>query len=248
MADSLPIIGYENLLESGTVTNDGSDPANAYDWLTYDVWTTGAASGYLEVDIGSSTACDYLAIAGHTIDEQTGDCKLQYWTGAAFADVPGSAFTPSDGSPHMVVFPSVSATKYKFVCSNLDAAATLAVVSFGTRLELERGAQAGFVAPTFGRQDRILNATAQGGQLLGRSLIRTGLAGKLSLAHLTESWVRIHMDDWITHSREKGWFLLWNEDALPNEVAYCWTTGTPRPSYEAPGMMTVDVAFEGLAI
>lgn len=247
MPGALPIIGYENLLESGTTTGDGSNPANAYDWLTYDAWTTAAASGYLENTPGGTQNVNYLAWAGHDIFTQTGDIKLQYWTGA-YTDVPGSSVTPGSDKPGMVVFPSVSSTKFKVVLSNLDAAATVALVSIGTRLELERGATAGFVAPTFGRQDRILNATAQGGQLLGRSLIRTGLAGKITLAHLSESWVRISMDGWITHSREKGWFLLWNKDALPNEVAYCWTTATPRPSYEAPGMMKADVAFEGLTV
>lgn len=246
MADSLPIIGYENLLESGTVTNDGSDPANAYDWLTYDVWTTGAASGYLEVDIGSSTACDYLAIAGHTIDEQTGDCKLQYWTGAAFADVPGSAFTPSDGSPHMVVFPSVSATKYKFVCSNLDAAAMLAVVSFGSRLELERGAQAGFISPQFARSETILNAIAHSGATLGSSVIRKGVKGTLPLAHLSEAWVRQYLDGFLTHARTKGWFLLWNHDARPNEVLYGFPMVPARPSFEAPGLMKATITYEGI--
>jgi len=247
MAGNLPIIGYENLLEDGTTTGDGSGAANAYDWLTYDVWTTEAASGYLENTPGGTQTVDYMAWAGHTIFSQTGAIKLQYWTGA-YTDVPGSSVTPTSDAPGMVVFPPVSSTKFKVVVSGLDAAATIAVVSIGTALELERGAQAGFVSPQFGRRDKILNATAQGGQLLGRSLIRTGVAGSLSLAHLTESWVRIHMDDWITHSRTKGWFLLWNGAAQPNEVAYCWTTGTPVPAYEAPGMMKANVAFEGLSI
>ncbi len=247
MPEQRPIIGYDNHLEEGTTTTDGSDPENAYDWFTHDAWTTANPTSYLENTPGGTKTVDYLAVAAHDIDEQTGSIKLQHWTGAAYADTPGSDYTPPDGSPFMLTFAAVSATKFKVVLSGLDANASVGVVSIGQRLELERGFAAGFVSPSLARTDKIMNARTQSGAFLGRSLIRTGVGGRLRLNHLSESWVRNSLEPFLLHARDKGWFLLWNKDTQTTEVAYCWTTKMPQPPFESPGLISVSIGYEGIA-
>lgn len=242
-----PIIGYNNRLEEGTVAGDGTDKQNAYDWFTHDAWITGAGSGYLEVTLASPAPVDYLAVARHTIFTQGGAVKLQHDPGGGYVDLPNSIYTPPDDSPFMVIFDAVTSTKFKLVVSGLAAAAELAVVSFGARLQLERGAQAGFTSPMWGRRDTIRPATSEGGEMIGRSLIRTGSSGQLALAHLTESWLRAYFDPFVQHAREKPWFFLWNGQDYPTEVALLQTTSTPRPEYEDRGRQSVTISYEGIA-
>lgn len=247
MKSILPIICYRNLFETGTVTTDGSDKENAYDWLTHDAWTTNDPTSYLRVNMGSSTACDYMAIAGHDIFTQTASVKLQHGpNGADWTDVAETVLTPTDNDVIIIPFPAISAQWWQVYLSGLDAAASIAVVSIGERLTLQRGCQAGFVPPSMARADKILNSRTQDGAFLGRSLIRTGARGSIQLAHLSESWVRLHLDDFITHARTKGWFLLWNESAQPSETVYCWSSKTSQPSFEAPGRMQVSIDYEGI--
>lgn len=249
MPETLPLIGYDNLLEQGTITAvNWTDEENAYDWLTYDVATSADnATCTIETDIGGAGAsCNYLAIHGHTIGTVGIAVKLEYWTGAAYADVPQASVSPSDDSTIFITFPSVSATKFRLSLTTVGVAVTIAVVSFGEYLELERGCKSGFTPPTMSRVDRIMGLTSQGGQLLGRSLVRTGVTGAISLADMTEQWVRDNLDDFIEHTQEKGWFLQWNHADRPSETGYCWTTKTPQPTYSQPGFMSARIDYQGL--
>jgi hypothetical protein len=243
---STPIIGYENYLEDGTVTTDGTTAANAYDWLTSDAWTSGAASGYISVDLTTSHECDYYAVAGHTIYTKGGSAKMEYWTGAAWADVPNSSYTPPNNDAFMVCFDSTSATQFRFTVSGLSAACTVAVVSFGRRLEMERGVTAGWTPPTLARKDTLYTSRAHDGAINGRSLVRTGCTGSLDLAHLSEDWVRTDLDVFLEATRTQGWFLQWAPLDRPTEVAYVMTTSTPAPTYEAPGFMSISISYEGV--
>ncbi len=244
---TLPIICYDNLLEIGTTTGDGVYPANAYDWLTGDYWTTSAASGFLETTLAPAASADYLAIFGHNLKTVAATIKLQYWTGAAYDDVPGATITPGeDERAYVVFFTSVSSTKYKVVVTTDGNAATLAVVAHGARTEMERGAEAGFMPPRFARRDVITNIVAQNGQRIGSTLVRGGVSGALSLSLLTAAWVRSTLDPFIEHARGNGgWFLAWNPSGYSAEAAYCWATDTPQVSLSDPGLMSTVIVYDG---
>ena len=241
-----PIIGYDNLLLDGTSSGDGTNPENAYDGYTHDAWTTGAASGYLRAILGGTVNCNYYAVCGHDIYTQTGDCKMQYWTGGAYADCPGSAYTPVDNNVFVVTFPTVASTRFQFIAQNLDAAADIAVVSFGEYLQLERGVTAGYAPPQWMRRTTLYNAGTQSGAFLGRSVVRTGTAGQIVLAHCTEEWVRTDLLDFVSESEDHGWFLQWAPRDHETETAYCWTTKQPEPRYEANGFAEVTIGYEGV--
>jgi len=150
----LPAIGYDNYLtHSGvTPTGDGTNPEYAYNWRTDDAWTTGAASGYIEADMTTSHSPDYFAVVGHTLGTRSATIKLQYWTGAAYADIPEATATPSDDTAIMVVFTPVAATKFKLVVTTDGTAVTIAVASFGEVTTLERGLRGGYAPPPLARR------------------------------------------------------------------------------------------------
>ena len=243
----LPAIGYDNYLtHSGvTPTGDGTNPEYAYNWRTDDAWTTGAASGYIEADMTTSHSPDYFAVVGHTLGTRSATIKLQYWTGAAYADIPEATATPSDDTAIMVVFTPVAATKFKLVVTTDGTAVTIAVASFGEVTTLERGLRGGYAPPPLARQDVYLNNISQSGAFTGRSLVRTGCSGQLALSNLSQDWVRVTLDPFITASRTQGWFLLWLEERRPLEAAYCWTTTAPQPSEMGDGQMACTIDYRG---
>lgn len=246
----LPIICYSNLLEQGVVVgNPVLNAANAWDWLTHDAWTTNAVSGTLTLTLASSAPADYFAFFSHDLHDNGGSIKLEYKQGAgAWTDVPGTTTIPGDNKPTVVFFDRISADQWR-VSITCTTAVALGVVSFGLKMQLERGAYVGFTPPRFARRDKMLNAGSQDGHTLGRSLIRTGVVGKLALSNLTAAWVRATLEPFLLHARTKmGWFLVWNPDRLPDEVVYAWTTSMPQPTNTGSKRMGVTIAYEGRII
>lgn len=243
-----PIIGYDNLLtnSAATVASDGTNGANAYDWRTDDSWTTGAASGYLRTTFGSTQPMNYVAVVGHDLGTNGATVKMQRWNGASYDDIAGSSYTPPDDTAFMLIFDNVDALRYQFVVTTGGTAATIAVVSFGQRLELERGITSEYTPPTLSRQDTYYNNVAHSGAFVGRALVRSGITGSLALQNLSKSWVRVDLDPFITASRTQGWFILWNHNEHPNEVGYCWTTSTPQPVEIGDGFMNCTITYNGL--
>ena len=242
---TLPLIGYNNLLVDGTTSGDGTNPENAYDWLTYDYWTTGAASGYIETTFGGAQTADYFAFALHDLYTQSASIKLQYWTGAAYADITETVVTPANNTAQFIPFPQKSATKYKVVVTTGGAAAYIGAVAFGDRLQLSRGCQPGYIPPELSYRDEILNNKSQGGQLLGRSILHTGIAGAIQLNDMTDEWAHVHFDPFVSHARRYAWFLLWSPDARPDDAAVCWTTKPIEPKYSRVGFVSAQVNYEG---
>jgi len=247
-----PIIGYHNLLEDSGAVIVGVPAAvvaNAYDWLTYDYWTTNAAAGTITATFAEAKAADYFAFFGHTLADKNGTIKLQYKQGAgAWTDIPETFVTPGDTRPVFKTFDKIFANQWRVVIV-CDAGETvnLAVVSFGEKLSMQRGAYVGVTPPPFARVDTILNSETQDGQFLGRSLIRTGISGSMDFDMFTAAWVRLSLNDFILHARTKGWFIAWYPTTYPDEVAYCWTSGTPQPNNTKQGRMGMSLAYEGRA-
>ncbi len=246
----LPVICYQNLLESGAVVGAPvADAANAYDWLTHDAWTTNAAGGTLTLTLTGSEPADYFAFYAHDLHDHAATIKLEYnQGGAGWNDVPGTTVIPGDGKPIVKVFDRLSADQWRVDVVTDGTAAELGVVSFGLKMQMERGAYVGFTPPRFARRDKILNAGSQDGHFLGRSLIRTGVVGTLPVDHLTAGWTRDTLDAFLLHARRKGWFLVWNPDRRPGEVAYCWSTSMPQPSNTGPRRMNASIAYEGRVV
>ena len=244
----LPLIGYENHFVTGTVTTDGTNEENAYDWNTTDYWTSAvAATSFLRVDMGSPIAADYVGIMGHTIFSQTGAVQVQYGPdGAAWTDaLSPTILTPADDGCIFIPFASVSARWWQIYLTGLDAAATIAVASIGARMQLERGTLAGYTPPDFSRVDKVRNAMTEGGQFAGRTVARTGATGALDLKNITATWMRAVLDPFLIAQRTQGWFLSWDPDGHAGEVAYCWTTGTPQPPYAQAGLMNCKIDYNG---
>ncbi|MBZ9674557.1 hypothetical protein [Mesorhizobium sp. ES1-1] len=243
-------IGYQNLLELGTVVASSEDAGfpvqNAYDWLTSDYFKP-AASGTitLTLTLGAAKSADYFAFYGHDLYAHGGTIKLQYWNGSAYVDC-FAAITPTDGAPRLVTFTAQTSTLFRVVitCTSVFA---IAVISFGSALSLERGMYLNWTPPPFGRTTRLINSQSEGGAFLGRSIIAKGVKSSLEVRAASDTWMRSNWPAFVAHAEQKPFFFLPDNVGQPLECVFCWADqDIPAPAHVYYGYMGVTIPIRGL--
>jgi hypothetical protein len=250
MTTSAARIGYENLLENGTVvasSENASFPvANAYDWRTSDFFKP-AASGTINITLTLSVAdtADYFAFYAHDLYSHGGTIKLQYHNGSTYVDC-FAAVTPTDNTPQMVTFTSQSATLWRVVIT-CTTVFSIGVISFGAQLALERGMYLGWTPPQFGRATQLIDSSSDGGEFLGRSIIATGIRSQLQLNHASDAWMRTYGLPLIRRIEQKPFFFLPNVTTYPAECVFAYTDGDiSPPTQSAYGFMSVSIPIRGM--
>lgn len=250
MAISNARLGYDNLLEKGSVAASSQNPSfpvqNAYDWLTCDYFKP-AASGtvYVEVSLTAPASADYFAFYGHDLYLRGGTIKLQYYNGTTYVDC-FAAITPTDNRPQMVTFTSASSTKWRvvFTCTSVFS---IAVISFGAQLPLERGIYLGWTPPRFSRATQIIDSMSDGGQFLGRSIIANGVTGSLVLNYATDAWMRASWLPFVRHAERKPFFFVPDIANYPDEAVFAMMDGNmAAPSQTGFGYMSGTFAIRGM--
>ena len=243
-------IGYQNLLESGTVTASSENASypveNAYDWLTFDYFRP-AAGGTVNIDLtlGSAAPADYFAFFSQDLPSVSGTIKLQYWDGSAYQDC-FSAITPTDNTPQMVSFTSQSSTKWRVVVTS-SGVFNIGCISFGAQLVLERGMYIGWTPPTFGRATKLINSVSDGGSFLGRSVLVSGIRSSIEIRYASDSWMRTNWLDFVRHAETKPFFFVPDIASHPTECVFAYSDGDiPVPTQTAYGFMGVTVPIAGM--
>jgi len=246
-------IGYNNILETGTVTvtseATGYEKENAFDWNSFDYWKASASGTvYLTVDAGAATVVDYWALAFHDLADNSGTIKAQYSAGGSspfsWSDL-DTVQTPSDGK---VIFRPVTQQNvryYRFEISSTGAASAIGALSIGQALTLPYGMQSPFITPTYARNKKILNSITEGGQFVGRSVQNMGQKFTIAQKGCTETWIEANWESLIDHIEIKPFFFLWDQENHPTEAAYAWANKFKYPTYNQPHY-DFSISCEGL--
>jgi len=220
-------LGYQNLLESATLTASSEDTANnghkenAVDGLRYDQWiSTAGGTQTLDFDLGSNQSIDFLALYG--LDLQGGQIGLQWGTTGAgpWTDII-AAFTPATD----VVFKSFSTLSKRYLRLNITGAAAAVSVSdvcVGAMFTHAHGPQIGYVPPLAQPAKGGVNVSSQG-YPLGSDYKLVPAPMKIKFDNLAEATVRSDFVPFFNHAKTgKRFFVSWDETNYPNEAAYCW--------------------------
>jgi hypothetical protein len=230
-----PRIGYENkcrqtncTITTSTAETD-AEGASVINGLTYDFWQPTTVPGIVAFTFTEAVTADYCGIAGHTLTETGNQVELQYWDGLS----PGSWVSLGSVSPGsetgnktiMFLFDSVSSAIWRLIVSGGTGATApvLGAVSIGEALVLERKIYGGHTPITLSKNTTILPQKSEGGQFLGRSIIREGASTSIALDNLTAAWVRSDFYPFMESARTYPFFFAWRPTATySDEVAYCW--------------------------
>lgn len=251
-------LGYDNLyLQTGAVVADsgadaGFPSANATSWLTSGGgWqTTGAGDRTLVATLLAAANANSYAIYKHNLGTLGLTVKLQYSSdGAAWTDVTGSEKTPADDTViYFVATAPVSAKYWRIHIAGMAAGETLIVgqAFIGESLQVFSPPEPGWSPPNLALNNEFVNSRSEGGDFLGRSLVRRGSKTDFSIGLVDADWVRTDWLPFLLAAEEHPFYHAWDTVNYPSEVSFCYTTKTQKPKYVSSRWMSIDLSFFAL--
>lgn len=234
-----PVVAYRNLLESGVVTASseaaGFEKENAFDGIGTDYWMPAAGGvNWIQATTPVSEDVDYVAIGRHTLGTESAECVIQHWNGAAWTNS-CDPFTPVDDDVLLVLFDAVSNTQHRL---HINCAGTprVGALSFGRRLTMEQGIFAGHAPEKLNRVNRVSGGRTEGGAFLPSNIVRSGVDSRISLSHLSASFVFAEVDPLMRHlEQRKPFFWAWRPLGFPDQVVWAKAVDDPRCVPMQPG-------------
>jgi len=225
-------IGMSHIGRTGTVSASsaaaGFPAAAANNPLTYEFWRATSLPAWWKVDAGTSTSVNYVGIASHTLSDSTATVSVQYsadnssWTTV-------DSLTPADNSPIMFLFAPVSA-RYWRIYITAATVPSVGVVYIGTTLDMQRACYSGLSPIDMSRNTVIRTNVSEGGQWLGRTIIRQGSSMSVGFRHLDYDWYKDNFDPFAVDALSYPFFFAWRPDGYPETIGYVWTSGDITPS------------------
>lgn len=242
-------IGYDTLTRGAAITSSSEEagwPASSTgNSMTYERWRPTAVPAWVAYDAGADVEVDYLGIASHTLGSSGATFALEYsangsdWTTVETVEA-------ADDRAIMLLFEPITARYWRL--SVTEAVASVGVVYIGRVLEMQRGLYGGHSPGRLSRQTDILPNKSDGGQFLGRSIIRQGYATAYDWDNLTASWYRQWFDPFVESARKYPFFIAWYPLKYPDEVLYAWCNDDIKPKNQGQrDLMSVGFSVEGIA-
>lgn len=234
---------YVNALAGSSVSaSTGTGAANVLNPATYSRWTfTGPAQ--LTITLPTATPIDAVGLGAHNFANAS---ALVEWS----ASDAGSwvQFAPAQTGRASMLFLSDSAVSAKRIRVTITGSGSLVlgVVSAGVALQMQRPIYKGHEPGTLSRVTEYQSTESEGGQWLGRNVIRQGLKTAYNWRNLSAAWLRQYFDPFVDAARSSPFFIAWNPLEFPREVVYAWTTGDVAPSNAGPrDLMSATVNVRG---
>jgi len=207
----VPRIGYTNLFRDGAVTVSSEDSDHprelAFDGLTYDSWrSTGAATEWIQTQVASQNA-DYFAIGTHTLAGCTVTPQRSA-DGSAWTDLE-TAYAVPDNRPIIWEFTSVAAPYWRLLIASAAGVVSIGAIHVGLRLEMARGLPIGWSPPELNEEVVYTNPMSQGGQILGRNIVRRGVAAQVQSEPVSFTWARADWLAFVEVARLYAVFFWW---------------------------------------
>lgn len=250
-------IGYENFVTEDNVVAssslagfDGESVGNA---RTYELWKPSELPATLNIDAGEPVTADYVAFGAHNLS----GCRvtLSYSTdGADFTEaVEGVVVRNKSG---MMLFEPATARYWRLDILGWATSPTLSldfvnqvyalgdyteaddaflgVLYLGRALQMQRGIYQGHTPGEFARNDEIRPTVSEGGQWLGRTVVRKGYDASYSFSNLKADWVRSTLAPFLEAAITKPFFIAWRPESKADEVLFGWTQAPIVPTNSGP--------------
>lgn len=231
-------IMYQNLIPASTVSATTqsagfeADAVQSYD--TYDRWLPTEIPATITFKFTKTETLDYVFIASHNLGTSGAALVVEHspdgttWTEALPERIPG------DNTPLAFLFDEVEALYMRIRITSAQSIPRLGVIMAGKALAMERPIYQGHSPITLSRQTEIRPSRSEGGQWLGRSVIRRGFGTAYDWKNLSASWYREFFDPFVQAAQVQPFGIAWRPATYPSEVAYAWTEGDIQPSNSGP--------------
>lgn len=236
---------YASALAGASVTaTGGAGAANVLNAATYSRWSFADAQA-LTITLPAAQSIDAVGLGAHSFANATAVIEYSTSDGGAW-----QLFANSQSGAAAMLFLRTSPVSVKRLRVIVTAGGpqVLGVVYAGIALQMQRPIYKGHSPATMSRITDYQSNESEGGQWLGRNVIRQGLKVDLSWSKLSADWVRQYFDPFAAAARTTPFFVAWNPQEFPREVTYAWTTTDPTPSNTGPrDLMSVTITAKGAA-
>lgn len=200
------------------------------------------ASAYVDLNLYSSTECDLVCIAGHNLGDSYGRVLLQENSGGSYVTFD---FTDlENNSPLMCIFEPITSAGWR-IYAQRAVLPEFAVVRVGKALQMDQAFYGGF-QPSLGRRQTVVRGTrSEGGQWLGRSIVRRQSNAEYQWTDLPFNWARTNLmgpNGLVQALEREPFFLAWRPGEL-GDVDYGWTGGPVGGPTNQGGRPRVDFGF-----
>lgn len=252
-------IGYDNFVTEDNITASSSlagFPAESLgNAFTYEIWKPSELPATLTIDAGEPVTADYMGLAVHALSGC--EVMLSYSNdGTSYTEAATAA--PVRDSAAMVLFDSVTARYWQITITGWateptlladfttrtyelgdyaageTGGALLGVLHLGQALAMQRGLFQGHTPGRWARTDEIRPSVSEGGQWLGRSVVRRGFQTSYSWSNLKSAWVRDTLTPFIDAAITQPFFIAWRPEGYADEVLYGWTNKPIQPQNTGP--------------
>lgn len=243
------LVAFQNFAADAAASVDASSEVAGREAVLSISWAAGdqkwnaasAGDGWLRVDLGSARSADCFGIYGHNFGTAGAEISFQYASaaGGPWSDLVDPESPTTDGTIFRVADEPVSARYWRVFIDNPSVAPIVAIFFVGKSLRLYSGPPIPFAPPPFWTDDEILNSETEGGEFMGRSVLRRANRCSVGIDLAPVSWAREYYLPFRDHVRTAPFFYAWNYDDRPNESALCYSDGAiPRISLETNSIVS----------
>lgn len=234
---------------TGTITASteasGYAAARADSPLTHTPWQPTALPAWWQIDAGAAVDVDYCGIAGHNLGPVSASVQVQYSTDGASWNDADTAQVPAGTDPVLFLFAAHTARYWRIYVTGVSAP-SISVIQVGKATFVPRGIAPRWAPGAWNPQDDYSNRASEGGQVLGRTLRRTGVRQPISIDLLTEEWADAHWSALLQALRDSGVFFARDPSNRPDELVYGMTDGPAELAYSrAPNWLTLTLELMG---
>ncbi len=242
-----PQFGYQTYLRSmATIIATSEQPdfeaTNVANDLTYNFWKPQSLPATISFTLPEARQADYLGIAANDLKQKQCSVVFEYFDGSAWVQI--AEFQP-DGAA-MVFFDAVNAAQWRLTVSGAEIP-SIGVIYLGVSMQSERKIYGGYSPINLNQETEVLPNISEGGQWLGRSIIRSGAENSIEIDNLTADWVRETFAPFVKNCRLYPFFFAWKAEKFQTEVAYCWTTRDIQQTNQGiRDLMRVDIPVRAI--
>jgi hypothetical protein len=231
----------------------GNESANAASWNGATRWqATAIGTQFITISFPANKSVNSWGVYRHNFGDNSGNVTIeaQYSTDGVSWTTLGTQVTPADGdftTLFQIHGSTVMADFFRLLITGAEVAPFLSNLFFGESVLLFGSPDTGWVPPSVAFADKYITNVSDGGNFVGRSLIRKAMRTSFNISVVEANWALTTWKTILEQVQAHAFYFMWDSVNYPIDVAFCWTDKpVPKPAFSAPNHLTISLSFDAI--